>query len=291
MTLFPQHTDLQASLVIPKLLLYISKTIQFFSKKLATLLGVKLFTTPLRFRTPKRELAMEKSAQKKSLLVSSINKNIHIVSYGFSKKKVLLVHGWAGRSTQLFAFADKLLENGYMVIAFDGPAHGKSDGKTALMPEFLETIKSIEKAYGPFNAAIGHSFGGFCLTNAVANHLQVKSLVTIGASNIISDVLLNFTRNLGLKPIISKKMKSYFDKKWGEDVNGFSSSYKAKEIRVPTLVVHDTQDGDVAVSCALEIRQNLQKGTLLITHGLGHTKILRNRKVVNQVVSFIKQHS
>ena len=53
---------------------------------------------------------MLKSAQKKRLAVPEIGKEIEILSYGYCKRKVLLVHGWAGRSTQLFAFADKLLE-------------------------------------------------------------------------------------------------------------------------------------------------------------------------------------
>ena len=87
---------------------------------------------------------MLKSAQKKRLQIPEIKKEIEILSYGYSKKKVLLVHGWSGTSTQLVAFADKLLENGYMVISFDGPAHGKSTGKTTMMPEFLKTIQKIK---------------------------------------------------------------------------------------------------------------------------------------------------
>ena len=100
------------------------------------------------------------------------------MSYGYSKKKVLLVHGWAGRSTQLFMIADRLLEKGYMVISFDGPSHGKSEGKTTAMPEFLDTIKVIDKQFGPFEAAIGHSFGGMSLYNSVADGFSIKSLVT-----------------------------------------------------------------------------------------------------------------
>ena len=60
------------------------------------------------------------------------------------------MHGWAGRSTQLFAFADRLLEKGFMVVSFDGPAHGKSSGKRTMMPDFLETIRKVDQTYGPF---------------------------------------------------------------------------------------------------------------------------------------------
>ncbi|MDD7914242.1 hypothetical protein [Polaribacter ponticola] len=55
--------------------------------------------------------------------------------------------------------------------------------------------------------------------------------------------------------------------------------------------MHDVNDGDVLVSCAINIRQNLEKGSLLITNGLGHTKILRDKSIVNKIINFIKQHT
>jgi alpha-beta hydrolase superfamily lysophospholipase len=53
-------------------------------------------------------------------------------------KKILLVHGWSGRGTQLFKIADELLKQGYSTISFDAPAHGKSPGKT-IMVDFITT--------------------------------------------------------------------------------------------------------------------------------------------------------
>lgn len=277
------------SISIPKSIIFSAKTIQFISTSKAAKFGVKLFTTPVNFPIPEREKIMLKSAQNKTIHIPAISKDIQVLSYGYSTKKVLWVHGWAGRSTQMYMIADKLLEQGYMVIAFDGPAHGKSSGKTTEMPDFLETIYEIDKKFGPFEAAIGHSFGGLCLYNALSKKITVNKLVTIGAADKISDVILNFTKNLQVKPVIAKKMKELFDKKWGHDVDLHSSSIMAKNIPTPTLVIHDSFDGDVAVSCAIAIRQNLQNGRLLITEGLGHTKILRNPKVASRIVDFIRK--
>ena len=64
-----------------------------------------------------------------------------------------------------------------------------------------------------------------------------------------------------------------------------------KKIEIPVLVVHDTKDGDVPVSCAYRIRQSLTNGSLLITNGLGHTKILRNKEIVNKSIEFIIQNT
>ena len=277
------------SLNIPLPIILFSKTLQNFSTHLTAKFAAKLFTTPVNFPMPKREKVMLESAQKKTINVPSIAKSIQVLSYGYSTKKVLFVHGWAGRSTQLYMIADKLLEKGYMVISFDGPSHGNSAGKTTEMPEFIETITEINKQFGPFEAAIGHSFGAMCLFNAISEDFPVNKFVSVGSADKISDVILNFTKNLQVKPIVARKMKCLFDKKWQRDIDIHSSSNVAKKITIPTLVVHDTTDGDVSVSCAVKIRQNLQNGKLLITEGLGHTKILRNSRVVSRIVDFITQ--
>ena len=291
MNFFSPKKTLPLSISVPKPLKFVIKFIQFFSHKLTVLITTTLFTTPIIFKTPKREIPMRNSSQKKRLHVENISKEVEILSYGYSKKKVLLAHGWSGRSTQLFMFANKLLENGYMIISFDGPSHGNSSGKKTNMIEFIETIKSINKEFGPFETAIGHSFGGMGLFNVLAEEEIFKCLVTIGAGDKVSDILSNFTKNLGLKDIISKKMETYFHKKWGIKVDNFASSKAAENIKVPTLIIHDTIDGDVNVSCALNIRQNLKNGELYITNGLGHSKILYNKKVALKVVNFIKQNS
>ena len=291
MKLLENRKILIPSIVIPKPIRYLAKTLELISSRLSSLFGLMLFVTPIKYPIPKREQYMLKSAQKKRLFINSINKEIEILSYGYSRKKVLLVHGWCGRSTQLYAFADKLLENGYMVISFDGPAHGRSSGKTTVMHEFLETINNINTTYGPFEAAIGHSFGATSLYIATSEFLTIKSLVAIGSGDKISDIILNFSKNLNLKKKSAQLIQSRLEKKWKIKVDDSSSSTVAKKINIPVLVIHDKTDGDVPVNCAYEIRKNLKKGSLLITNKLGHTKILRNEEIVMKSINFIQQNS
>ena len=63
-----------------------------------------------------------------------------------------------------------------------------------------------------------------------------------------------------------------------------------KKIDVPVPLVHDTEDGDVPVNCAYHIRQYLKQGSLLISHGLEHTKILRSPTIVKKSIEFIVEH-
>ncbi|RUA12621.1 MAG: alpha/beta hydrolase [Flavobacteriia bacterium] len=273
---------------IPRSLINSAKALQFVSKDLTAVFLGKIFATPPRFKTPEREKMMEKSAKSEFFRIDSIEKDIKIYTYGFSKKKVLLAHGWSGRGTQLYNLADKILENRMMVISLDAPAHGSSSGKITNMLEYLETLKFIDEKYGPFHAAIGHSWGGMTLLLAVANGLRTEKLVTIGADDKISEVLISFVKKFELKPVIAKKIKIFYDKKLNRNIDELSSTKSAEKITIPTLVVHDSEDLFVPVSSAYRIRQKLKKGTILVTHGLGHHKIFKNPKVIQKIINFIQ---
>ena len=272
---------------IPSSIIFTGKVLQLIAPPLATKFAIKLFGTPIKFKIPEREKAMAKSAQKQLILIPDIGKKVQVYSYGYSKRKVLLVHGWSGRGTQLFKIADRLLENGYMTISFDGPAHGSSTGKTTMMNEFVSTVKVLEKKYGPFEIAIGHSLGGMTVLNSIKQGLQIKKAVVIGSGDIITDIISDFVKKLQLKPKMVGNIKQRFFKKFKEDIDNYSASEAAKSVAIPTLVIHDTTDTDVPVSCAHNIRQNLQQGELLITNGLGHRRVLNNNFVVNSIIEYV----
>jgi len=276
------------SFVIPRPVIALGKTIQFFSKDLATLFAAKLFSTPIKHTAPERELTMRNSAKNETLNLPQCKKDINVYVYGYSKKKVLMVHGWAGRGTQLYQIADKILENRMMVISIDGPAHGLSSGKSTNMIEFLEAIKEVDKKYGPFDAAVGHSFGAMSLINSVADGLKVDKLVTIGADNSIPRIFKYYVEKMELKPVIALKLRRLFEQKFHTNLDSLTSEHKALKINIPTLVIHDSDDQYVNVSSAISIRQNLKKGELLITNGLGHHKIFKNHFVIRRIIDFIK---
>ena len=276
------------SFEIPAVVLLAGKLLQFLSKDAATNFVARIFATPIKFNPPERELMMRESAKKERLLLPSTDKEIQVYVYGYSKTRVLLVHGWAGRGTQLYHLADKILENKMMVVSFDAPAHGLSDGKRTNMMEFIEAIRLIEKKYGPFDAAVGHSFGGMSLINAVAGGLKVNKLVTMGADNSIPEIFPYFVKKMELKPEISRRLQRLFEKRHNLRLDHFTSEHQAERIKIPVLVIHDSEDRFVPVSSALSIRQKLQNGELLMTHGLGHHKIFKSPVVVQRIIEFLQ---
>ena len=199
-----------------------------------------------------------------------------------------MAHGWAGRGTQLYELADKLLENGMMVIAFDSPAHGQSAGKKTHLIESVETIHYLNTTYGPFEAAIGHSYGGIGLLAAQAEKPFLNKLITLGIDNSIANIINEFVNKIGLNQKVVKLVQQKMDQKFNSSIEKVSAEESAKSLQIPTLIIHDSQDKDVDVSSAFKIRQNLQKGELFVTKGLGHRKIFRDPKVIQKIITFIK---
>jgi pimeloyl-ACP methyl ester carboxylesterase len=282
------NSNKKQHLKVPKVIIYIGKILQFFSVKLTTLYLARLFTTPIKHKVPKRELEMDKNSIQKRILIPDLNKEIVVYQYGKSDKKILLVHGWSGRGTQLVKFADALVKEGFSIISFDAPAHGKSSGNATIMTEFIASIFEIDKKYGPFEAAVGHSLGGMALLNAIKKGLKINRLTIIGSGDKVKDILDSFVSKLKLKPEFSSHLQEHFEKKHKEPMENYSAHSAAKTVEIPVLVIHDENDYEVPVETSINIHGHLKNGELLITQHLGHRKILGNTFVIEKTVGFIK---
>ena len=280
-------SEKKSHLKVPKILILIGKILQFFSIKLTTLYLARLFTTPIKHKVPKRELEMDDNSFHKRILIPVINKEIVVYQYGKSDKKILLVHGWSGRGTQLVKFADAFVDKGYTTISFDAPAHGKSSGNSTIMTEFIASIIEIDNKFGPFEAAVGHSLGGMALLNAIKKGLKINRLTIIGSGDKVKDILDDFVSKLELKPEFSSHLQQHFEKKYNEPMENYSAQSAAKTVDIPVLVIHDENDNEVPVETSINIHDNLKNGELLITQHLGHRKILGNPFVIEKTIEFI----
>ena len=274
-------------LLAPKYLLRIGKILTAISPFIASRFAARLFLTPFKYKIPEREKEMDTNSTQETINVPSINREIVVYHYGKAKNKVLLIHGWSGTGTQMALIAKELVKKGFEVISFDAPAHGKAPGKISMMPFFIHSIHHLENLYGPFHSAIGHSLGGMSILKAVKDGVSLKKLVVIGTANSVTHITKDFAKNMQLNEKVAKKMKAYFDSKFGEDMDNYSGAVSAEGVKIPTLVIHDEDDVDVHVSSAKEIAKKLVDSELFITKGLGHRKILGDSEVINKITTFI----
>ena len=273
---------------VPALIVRTARVLEKISNRMTVIFAAKLFTTPIKHKMPKREFPMDKNSKQSVLNIPEIGKEVVVYELGSAPKKVLLVHGWSGRGTQLFKIAETLVENGFATVSFDAPAHGKAKGSTSIMLEFIAAIKEIDKQFGPFEAAIGHSLGGMALFNAIKDGVQFKKLISIGSGDVVKDIIDEFISKLKLKNEMGLLLSTHFEKKYGKTMNSYSAYLSAKQIKIPVLVVHDENDEDVPLFASIHIHEQLQNGSLFITKKLGHRKILGDDKVIEKTIEFIK---
>jgi len=273
---------------IPRFIIEILKLSDKISSRLTLKLGVFLFTKPIKHKPPRRENFYFEHAKQQMIDVKSINKKINVYTLGDGDKKILLTHGWSGRGTQLVKIAEAFYKLGYQVISFDGPAHGKSNGNCTLMLEFITSIHQINKLFGPFDFAVGHSLGAMATLHAASTDFEVKKIVTIGSGDIIEDIIKDFVERLKLKPKYIDSLRLYFEENYHYKMSDLDASYSASKLNIPTLIIHDENDRDVPVSCAEHIHKHHKNSTLMITKGLGHNKILGDEHVINSIINFFE---
>ena len=275
---------------VPTLIRFVVWLSQLISVALATKVALYLFFRPQRFKTPYREHKMRDAAEQIKFSASSIEKEIQVYRLKGEKQKVLLLHGWSGRGTQLFSFADELQKENCEVIAFDMPAHGQSPGNKTNVLELTNCIQDLNQKFGPFDAAISHSMSSFALLRAIIDGLPLQSAAIIGSGDSIEGVFYRFSQQLHFSDKISKKMISAVENKFGIKLEMYSSRMNIKDIDIPLLIVHDKDDKEAPYKCSTTLHDLARNSQLKLTSGLGHHRILRDPKTVQHIVQFLFQH-
>jgi pimeloyl-ACP methyl ester carboxylesterase len=250
---------------------------------------LKIFFTPLRFPVPEKEKKAKKFAHIANMVVEG--KTIQTYSWGDGKEYVLLIHGWAGRGTQFRRFVKPLLREGYRVVGFDGPAHGASDGKKTHIIEFESTLKKIYEREGVPVAIIAHSFGGGAALFAAMRGLPVKKLINIGSPTIGDEIIRTYLRAINGSWATGEYFKKYMVKTFGKPFDEFTSLHFVKHLPEPVslLLVHDEDDREVVMRHPEELIKVYPNARLLRTTGLGHTRILKDDRVIAACVTFVKE--
>jgi pimeloyl-ACP methyl ester carboxylesterase len=279
---------LKQGIAVPLWLKRSLRVIECLSPELGMRIAAHIFSKPLKFKLPEKERIALEHCQSGVLKFKESNETIMCFEWKNKGEKVLLAHGWSGRGTQLYAIAESLHKNGYHVISFDAPAHGKSTGKITNMLQWGTAIKALNNRYGPFDIYIGHSLGSMAILKYCEGVSNIKKIITIGSGDQMRTIFDNFIMSVGLKPRTSKRMKAYFEEKYNININEYDASHMVRNQQTPTLIIHDEDDQDIDVSCAKSIHDQHLNASLMITKGLGHRRILRDQNVIQKIVSFIQ---
>lgn len=248
---------------------------------------IKIFFTPLNYGVPEKELITEQSANKFDVFLDE--KRIQCYSWG-EGPVVLVAHGWAGRATQFRKFIDALTKEGFKVVGFDGPAHGRSDGTSTHIIEFERVHRMIYEKVGEPVAVIAHSFGGAAILYSAMKGLPLKKLINIASPTIGDEVINTYLRAINGSRKTGEFFKKYIHERYGKTFDEFSALYFVQHLpqQSDILLVHDQDDEEVTLEHARKLLEVYPSAKLYQTKGLGHTRILKDDSVIAASVTFIK---
>jgi len=205
-------------------------------------------------------------------------------------RKVLILHGFESTVVNFDKYIKPLIAKGYEVLAFDAPAHGRSEGKQINAPLYQRTILEINRRFGPVQSFMAHSFGGLavCLALEEISHSPDYRLVLIAPATETTTAIDYFFKFLQLDPALRPEFEKVIIKKSGVSPDWYSIRRAMKHIRAKVLWLHDEEDDTTPVSDVLKVRSEKHPNIeFVITKGLGHRRIYRDNKVAKLVIDFL----
>ena len=200
---------------------------------------------------------------------------------------VLLVHGWAGRGSQLGAFVEPLLDRGFRVVSFDAPGHGEAGGARSALPELARAIERVVEHLGSVDAMICHSMGAAAATVALARGLSVERLIYLAPPDPPGEYLHRVADHLGFSPAVARMAQARIESRYRLSFDAIHGSKLAPGLDTSLLVIHDELDREVPVHEGLRLAAAWPHAKTKTTRGLGHTRMLRAPEVVEAAVAFL----
>jgi pimeloyl-ACP methyl ester carboxylesterase len=292
----PRNSTLVRSKTALRLTRAALQTAFVLSENLGASLAERLFTSPRRHRRPDRERGVLATARPFSIDVAlraprwrGARQQIAAWRWGYGPT-VLLVHGWEGRGTQLGAFVDPLVRAGLSVVAFDAPGHGDSPGRRLYLTDLADCVTAAARATGPLHAIIAHSLGASAVLLAQRRAaLDARRNVMIAPNVLIDDALARFARSVALDDAEREQFERQLARQSGFPIDALRIEHLVGARSGGLLVIHDDADPEVPFAHGERLAATWPQARLHPIAGLGHRRILRDERVVAEVVEFVRQ--
>ena len=205
-------------------------------------------------------------------------------------RSVLLLHGWGSHAPRWTSFIDGIVERGWRAVAFDAPAHGRSEGSRSSLWQFRGALDRVITEAGPFDAVVAHSLGALALTQRLADvsFPTPRAAVLASLPPDLGYLLDTFLQMIGADADLSARTHARFAKRFGRPASSFDSLSLAPQITTPLLLLHDRDDDITPVAHAERITPLLPHAALFLTQGFGHSGLLRDPAAVGAALGFLE---
>lgn len=199
-----------------------------------------------------------------------------------SRGLVVFLHGKDANRAHFAGDARRFISRGYTVLAYDQRAHGRSQGQWCTFG--FNEVPDLQRALDLFAALdrpvylIGESMGAAVALETTAQDRRVAGVVA-GASfsdlrTIVNEHAPSFMSATQLADAVSEA-----ERRAKFRVDDISPARDAAAIRVPTLLLHGSDDPYISPRHSHRIRRQLTARTEFVTlEGVRHIDVLLHEK-------------
>jgi pimeloyl-ACP methyl ester carboxylesterase len=253
-----------------------------------TVRAARLFCTPFRSSRERATAAGAAGAREERIDLDGIEIATYVWGDPRTQPYLLFAHGWSSHGTRIAAWMAPLREAGYALVAFDQPAHGKSQGRTVTLPDFACCLLAVGHHYGPAAAVIGHSLGGTASAVALARGLEAERAILIAPAADPFAAMERFSRFVRLGSGFARHLAALFERETHVPVAELQAHRNAPSIGRPALIVHDLEDKEVSWAEGERYARLWPGARMLSTCGLGHNRIADHPDVIADALRFLR---
>jgi len=254
------------------------------TSRVALRLFQRTFSGRKRFR--KREKVFYENAQ--YFKVYNDSEDVKVYEMGNPDDPIaLLVHGWNSNAGSMHGIANRLVDEGYYVLAPDLPAHGHSKLTHTNLIECSEALKNVLLRLNVTKelTVVTHSFGSAVLTHCLATgHFKVKKILFLSVHNRLLDIFEEYANYISLNRRSYDLMINHAQKIFKTRLDHFTIEHMLNNVRADEVaIIHDEYDKIIPFENALALASGHPGIRLISVSKTGHYRMLTNKEVLNIV--------
>lgn len=216
-----------------------------------------------------------------------------------AKGRAFVLHGWLSRAEHMTNIIKGLYDQGFEVVAIDLPAHGRSPGYRVTWRDTVNILLDVQKRYGKFDLALGHSYGGGMLltSTGISNiypeefpqNFEVPKMVLLGSPTKVKTPIGRLSK---VTALTEEEVRHFYNRIIKNDdvtPDHLDGLYLQQNFPTDTefLCIHSNNDLVIPFSDAEYFKQLGNRVTLLKKDGLGHLRLLNDQSVIEDICDFL----
>jgi pimeloyl-ACP methyl ester carboxylesterase len=200
---------------------------------------------------------------------------------------VLLVHGFEDDNSLWDPLIDELADRDRALVAFDGPGHGQSEGRSGLGWDFTDAIQEVSRRLGPIDSVVAHSVGAFAVIGAMTEGFAPACCVFVAPPFRAGDRWTRYRDKLGVPDEVVRAARIRYEAAIGTRRAAFNAEAEFARLTARVVVFHSEDDERMPVAETRRVVPTCPNAELRVVAGPGHRRTARDPVVVAEIAAIL----